>query len=593
MHHSRLHTTLLVALLLTAAPLVRAADVLDNVPNDALGFAVIKHLDATNSKAEKLLDALQLQFPGPLALLKSATGIDSGLNRRGDLLLAILPGARPGDRPQLGIWLPVSDYKQFVTALTGTPTDGITAVTVADEDLLVAERGGWAVVMDPDQRNRLQNLLTVQAAPPSQIAPWKHWIDTNNVTAVLLPSGWHALWAWAATDSAEGVVAIGPPDDDLFGPPSAADGDDLPEAEAADDLLSQLREQIRAQLRELPQLVRWASESDAAACGVRIDDELNVVAGIRIAVEHDWPMPTPRDATANTEATPPTLFQSGDFIINGAARVPGPFAAAVAGAFAHSEVEELRNDIRVAMDDEVAARFQKAVEQATADVTAASILTRPGEDQDGTYSNSFFAVRVADATSFVGRVAEVMRLWNEMNKSEEDESQLVFETEAAQIGERAATVYSLDMVEAFGAAAIPEVRPSMERLFGPGGKLRLLVVPVDMHIVLLAAATAEQATPVIDVLAQGRPIAWHERTNRLLPREADWRLMVSPQGHTRWLKRQMEAMLGPVIGAPAVRQFPSSLPIGAAGGFTAHEIWADAAVPAETIRACGQYLHQR
>jgi hypothetical protein len=276
---------------------------------------------------------------------------------------------------------------------------------------------------------------------------------------------------------------------------------------------------------------------------------------------HEWPMPG--SAAPVGDATPPTLHQSDEYVISGTAKLPNVLAVVAAGTYARLIAQELRDDIRVAME------------------------------QDGIYSNAFLAVRCADAKVFVDRVAEVVRLWNEMNKSDADESRLVFEKAAAQVGGHATTIYSMDMVEAFGAAAIPEVRPSMERLFGPGGKLRLLVVTIDEHMVLLAAASDEQASPLIDVLTLGRPTAWDERTNRLLPREADWRLMISPQGHTRWARRQMEAMLGPVIGAVPVREFPSSPPIGAAGGFAGHEIWADAAIPAETIRAAGQYLYQR
>jgi hypothetical protein len=449
----------------------------------------------------------------------------------------------------------------------------------------------------------LQRILTSPPAPSPKLAIWRNWIHANNVSAMLLPNGWHSLLSWAANDRGEGIAAqpadsdeatddlFGTPTDDGFHDPGMADpGDD-----SSGDIWSQLRGQIRAQLQNLPQLARWAAEADAIAVGARIDDDGNTVAGIRLAVQRDWPMPTPRDATTAPTAndTPPTLYQSGDFIMSGAARMPGTIAVDIIGTYARLWTEELKNDIRVDIDDDVAAKFQKAVEEATTVVSAASVLTRPGEKPDGTYSNAFLAVRVSDAKVFADRFAEVMRQWNEMNKSDEDEARLLFETETDEVGPRTATVYSMDMVEAFGTAAIPEVRPSMERLFGPGGKLRLMMVPVDEHVVLLAAATVEQATPVIDELTRGRPIVWDEQTNRLLPPKADWRLMTSPLGHTQWLKRQMDAMLGPVIGAPLVRQFPSSPPIGAAGGFTASEIWADVAVPAETIRATGKYLNQR
>jgi hypothetical protein len=594
------NTVLAVLFLWLATPTVRAADILDNVPNDALGFIVIKNVGNTNDKTEQLLASLKLQFPGPLALLKMTTGVGQGLDPQGDVLLTVLPGRQPSERPQLGIWLPTADYNQFVTALDGTPTDGITAVSVVGEDLLVAKNGAWAVIMDPDQRDRMQSLLAATPAPPAKIAAWKNWIDTNNVTAMLLPNGWQALWTWAATDRGIGIAAPAAPtangdDEDsaeLFGVPSEQAERDIDAMESNEgDLWLQLRHKFRAQLRAIPQLTRWAAEADAIACGIRIDAEGNSLAGIRIAMQDDWQIARPRDVA--TSAEPPALFRSGDCIVSATARLHSPLAVAAAGVYAQRIAEELKNEYRVALDDEAAGRFQKAVEDAVIEVTAATVLTRPGEKPDATYSNAFVALGVTGAERFADRFADVMRLWNEMNKSEQDESQLVFKNEATEIGGRPATVYSLDMAEAFGAAAIPEVRPSMERLFGPGGKLRLTLLTADEHTVLLAIATEEHIEPLVGVLRQNQSTKWDERTNRLLPGEAEWRVMFNPQGHTRWMKRQMEAMLGTVIGAPLVRQFPPSPPIGAAGGFKSHEIWADAAIPADTIRAAGQYLNQR
>ena len=39
----------------------------------------------------------------------------------------------------------------------------------------------------------------------------------------------------------------------------------------------------------------------------------------------------------------------------------------------------------------------------------------------------------------------------------------------------------------------------MEKLFGPGGKLRLWVVPADDHTVLLAQGTPEQVTAALKI----------------------------------------------------------------------------------------------
>jgi hypothetical protein len=518
--------------------------------------------------------------------LQLATGVSAGVDLQGDMLLTFMPASKPDSRPQLGIWLPCGDYEQLITALGGTSGDGISAVTIAGEDLLVAHDGAWALVMDPDQRDRMKQLLDSRAALDPRIATWKDWIDSNNVTAMILPHGIHALWAKVAAGQAVETATANPAtselDSDLLGAPSY-DADELfgaptEETAAADDVRSALFKELQAQLKVAPQLAAWVSETEAVLCGVRVDAEGNAVAGIRFG----WRAGTSLWSATSDQPVgePPTLYQAGDYIVSGAGRVPGILAAMTASTYARLVTNSLRDDIHVQFEDEVAVRFQQAVESAAADVSAAAVLTRPGEKQDGAYSNAFLAVRVKAADLFEDQVAEVVRIWNEMNQSEQDESKLVFEIEAVQVGSRPAKEYSIDMA-------------SMERLFGPGGKLRLLVVPVDKQTVLLAAATAAQAAPSVEVIAQGQPIPWDERTNRLLPDPAAWRVLVDPNGYTRWMKRQLDAMLGPVIGSPMVRDFPASPPVGIAGGFGPQHAWADIAMPADTIRGAGEYLQQR
>ena len=49
----------------------------------------------------------------------------------------------------------------------------------------------------------------------------------------------------------------------------------------------------------------------------------------------------------------------------------------------------------------------------------------------------------------------------------------------------------------------------MEKLFGPGGKLRLWVVPTDDHTVLLAQGTREQVTATLKLYDRKQPIDWN------------------------------------------------------------------------------------
>ena len=78
----------------------------------------------------------------------------------------------------------------------------------------------------------------------------------------------------------------------------------------------------------------------------------------------------------------------------------------------------------------------------------------------------------------------------------------------------------------------------------------------------------------------------------MLAKQSDWRLYVSPHGYSEWLRRQMDAILGPVIGGPVVREFPASPPIGLAGGVEGSVVWSEFALPAATVRGVGKYLRE-
>ena len=49
-------------------------------------------------------------------------------------------------------------------------------------------------------------------------------------------------------------------------------------------------------------------------------------------------------------------------------------------------------------------------------------------------------------------------------------------------------------------------------------------------------------------------------------------------------------MNGPVFGAPVPKEFIASPPIAFAGGSHGKELWLDAVMPAETLKAAGSFL---
>src|SRR5262249_1276337 len=154
-------------------------------------------------------------------------------------------------------------------------------------------------------------------------------------------------------------------------------------------------------------------------------------------------------------------------------------------------------------------------------------LSQPGDDVAPVYTNEFMIVRAESAQTFTKHANETMRIWNEANQAAKGETKLVFEVEEKKLGERAATLYSLDVLALECGLVPPEVRQTMEKMFGPNGKLRVWIVPIDDTNVLLAIGTEEQVMERLKVLDKIQKIDWSRgdtnATSALLPAEADWR----------------------------------------------------------------------
>ena len=58
--------------------------------------------------------------------------------------------------------LPVSDYAKFAESIKGDATGEICRVTIADEDVLVAKRDDYALLMNVEHRALMQQILAAQ-----------------------------------------------------------------------------------------------------------------------------------------------------------------------------------------------------------------------------------------------------------------------------------------------------------------------------------------------------------------------------------------------------------------------------------------------
>jgi hypothetical protein len=585
-------------LLASAAGPGRAADVVQQLPNDALGFIVVKNLAAADTKIDQLLTTIQIEFAAPLAFLKAVTGISEGLDPQGDMMFAVLPGAGSAGSPKFAVWLPVRDYPRLITSLDGAPAQPIVAVTVAGQDVLVGHVENWALLMDPDERERMEQLIAGTQKPRADLAKWNAWIRDNDLTAVALPKGIRTFLAWAA--SAPPAMQIFPAQDEgnPFDFGQTNDEDDLfaaaDEPAATTNFDAKYWTTVRKWTTASPQLTEAILRAKLVGCALRLDENGNLHAGFRLSGFDERPHSANEQQNADAAPLPPALFQGGPFVLNAAGNLPPALTATAARVYVQAVIDELKTEANMQLRDTTVNQFQQAVDRASGGVRSVVLLTQPGDKQEGVYTNDFLVVRAASAGAFADDAKEVLRLWNTMNRDAEAATRLVFDVEETNFGDRTATQYSLDIAAADGAPELPEIRQAMEKLFGPGGKLRLWIVPVDNENVLLASATPNQLAAALSVLDRKQAVDWSDpelaAVNQMLPSNADWRLFFSPRHYNSWHRRQMDAITGPVLGGPLVKEFPSAPPIGVAGGRNNDELWIETAVPSATLKSTGEYL---
>ncbi len=577
----RLRFPLLLGLWLVSSQV--AADALEHVPGNALGLVLLNDLTQADAEIRRLFDLFRVPLPGPRELLRTVAKVDAGLDPHGPWLAMLLPGEASGKQtttPRPCVFVPVSDYGQFLQSLGGDPTERISKVTLLGQKLLVARLDRWAILVDFDQRLFMEELLSGKVPPLATLATWKTWLGENDATVILLPPGVQAILHWTGGKD--------------FVPHQAMQEGHFERAHEAaalpNSFLESVRQSIRQHLLETRELADWASQTEAIALGLRMEKSGHVTVRMRLRWQAESIFA--QQASLGLEKTlPPALYADGEILLTGRGKIPHQARLALEPIM-RRQLHRLQAYGNLDPGGKAIDRFYQAVAEAVEKVDSFSILAQPGDPQEAIYSNRFLAIRVPESAPFLKQAQEAMRLWNQMideaQTGDKENVQLFFDREEVKMGPWKGTEYTIDMAKAVGAQGLPEIRQTMERLFGSEGKYRMQMLQIDAQTVLLANASREQIKTLQKTYGHARkPHPRHDKmqiAQELLPKQADWRLFFSPHGHYRWLKRMKDVTHGKVLGGPIVPSFPNTPWIGMAGSIQEQEWSCEVVLPVETLR---------
>lgn len=186
--------TAAVLAVLAATSAWAAEDVFHVIPCDALAFVAANRIADTSAKIEKVAKQVGGKPVKLLDMLKEHTGEIKGFDDSRSAAVVLMPAKDSKEGPSRVLLVPVSDYKQFLDSWNAKPTDKIVEVTIADEPMLIAQRGDYAAmvrkeVAGVDFRPGLEKLLDSKRSIADQYPRMPAWLDENDVVAVATSHG--------------------------------------------------------------------------------------------------------------------------------------------------------------------------------------------------------------------------------------------------------------------------------------------------------------------------------------------------------------------------------------------------------------------
>ena len=136
-----------------------AGQITDHLPKDTLGFVAVHDLQSVDAKVTAFMQIFEVPMPSPLTFLKIFTGMGEGIDQQGDLVVAILPADDGGWDFRPLVLLSVTDYAALAESVQADASGEICRVAIGGEDVLIAKKDDFAVLMNVEDRTSLEQLL--------------------------------------------------------------------------------------------------------------------------------------------------------------------------------------------------------------------------------------------------------------------------------------------------------------------------------------------------------------------------------------------------------------------------------------------------
>ncbi len=553
-----------------------AADVLEVIPADTLGFVTVNRLADVDAKLQSLGRQMQLPIPPALTAMKAMAHIEEGLDETGTAAWALFSSEEDEFEPVTVGFVPVTDYKAFIAQLEpNKPSAEIATVKVGSQTLFVGRAGDFAVMAEVSGRRVLRRVLRSQKSIAGQLAPLQAWLDENDGSLVVTRHGIETMMTAARKGLKDAKEAM------------AEMGDDAQIAMAGLSVYDGLFDAIEA-------------EVDTFVAGARLDDQGNIRLLSRTRFVPDGQVARMSGDFAGLEEHPLAGMPSGPFVFAGAGVTPEGMT---------EPMMEWSLDIMKAMpqlyglDEEQIEKLMRPSVEMMKSMRAMSMRMGVGKENESIYSEMSGVMRVDDAAGYMADYTKHMKAFSSAVQSGDGPMKGLFsgmETKEIEIDGRPVLQFEMAIpTGAMGPAATDpavaaEIEKMMERMFGPGGKIVVYVAAADDQTVVFAYTSEDELRRCLEAvrnpqgsLSADRSVA---KTDALLPDDAPWVGYWSPGGTVAFIQRMTSLFASAEEEGFKLPDFPETPPVGFAANLASGELQTDLVVPAAVLKAAGRYV---
>ena len=540
---------LTLAWLAVFVPLVAQAaeSVLGLVPEGALGFAAVSRLGEADAKLQTLGQQLQVPIPSLLAQAKQATALGKGLDEKGAALVAVLPPAGDDSKPIVLLYLPVTDYKEFLAPLKNAKVDenGVTQADLLDGSFVVAQKSGYAVFAEPKHRAALLKAVAAPSRVAADLKPLEAWLAENDATGVLTRAGVEMMCKKVQEELAKVRKMF------------AEMGGSNPE------FAEQMKPAI-AVFGIYESMFKMAETNvQTVAFAAKIDPQGNIHLVKRVRALPGGPLAKMLADVKPAAGDPLAGLPGGEFVVAGGGAVP----EGLMEAMMNFSVQMMKVMPQMyGLSDEQINKLMDASKLTVKGIRGMSMSLSVGKAKEPIFSRAAAVMQVDDSAEYLKNYRKYMDVSLALMKGAKQPAMFDMggtTVKDVQIDGLPALeiMMKMNIKEMPGQPGMgaPDIGKIMEAMFGAEGSVPVYMVAVDKHTIVAAYTSKDRAAETVRAAKSAQAglsaDAGVAKTAALMLPKSQWVGYWSPKGTVAFVK-QIAQSFGPGPGAEMIPAFP-------------------------------------